>query len=41
MTMAFEFIRSTKQESPILIPQIGLTLRVRVGPPLHAEQAGV
>ncbi|AVJ28444.1 cupin domain-containing protein [Achromobacter spanius] len=30
--MTFQFIRSTKQESPILIPQIGLTLRVRVPP---------
>lgn len=30
--MTFQFIHSTQQETPILIPQIGLTLRVRVPP---------
>ncbi|MEN4918153.1 cupin domain-containing protein [Achromobacter spanius] len=30
--MDFKFIHSTKAETPILIPQIGLTLRVRVPP---------
>jgi quercetin dioxygenase-like cupin family protein len=30
--MTFEFVRSTHQEDPIHIPQIGLTLTVRVPP---------
>jgi quercetin dioxygenase-like cupin family protein len=30
--MTFSFLHSTHQEQPILIPQIGLTLRVRVPP---------
>jgi len=30
--MAFSFLHSTRQERPIHIPQIGLTLRVRVPP---------
>lgn len=30
--MAFSFLHSTHQETPILIPQIGLDLRVRVPP---------
>ena len=30
--MTFSFLHSTQQETPILIPQIGLTLRVRVPP---------
>ena len=30
--MTFSFLHSTREETPILIPQIGLTLRVRVPP---------
>jgi quercetin dioxygenase-like cupin family protein len=30
--MSFSFLHSTRQEPPILIPQIGLSLRVRVPP---------
>ena len=30
--MAFRFLHSTHQERPILVPQIGLELRVRVPP---------
>ena len=30
--MTFSFLHSTQQETPILIPQIGLALRVRVPP---------
>jgi quercetin dioxygenase-like cupin family protein len=30
--MSFTFLHSTRQESPIQIPEIGLTLRVRVPP---------
>jgi quercetin dioxygenase-like cupin family protein len=30
--VTFSFVHSTRQETPIVIPQIGLTLRVRVPP---------
>ena len=34
--MSFSFLHSTRQERPLLIPQIGLSLRVRIPPNMTA-----